>query len=94
MSERKLSFQDLLTLIEIDDFRGIIDKDEVLDVVLEHGALPRFIKDVRGALRMAIEREGDGFSVIQYQTELAKESIGEIYPTAANQNNRYYSQAA
>ena len=94
MSERKLSFQDLLTLIELDDFRGIIDKNEVLDTVLEHGALPKFVKDIRGALRMAIEREGDGFSVIQYQTELAEESINEIYPVAANDNNRGHKQAA
>lgn len=94
MSERKLSFQDLLTLIELDDNRGIINKDDVLDVVLEHGALPKFITDIRGALRMAIEREGDFFSVIQYPTELANESINEIYPIAANNNNRKYKRVA
>lgn len=94
MSHQTLSFEDLLTLIELDDFRGIIDKNDVLEVVIKHGALPRFVNDVRGALRMAIEREGDSFSVIQYPTKLAKESINEIYPIATNDNNREYKRAA
>lgn len=93
MSQQTLSLTELLDLIELEDHRGIISKKDVLAAVRKKG-MPRLISDVRGALRLAIERVGDGFSVTQYPTELADETIGEIYPVAANQNNGRYDLAA
>lgn len=78
MSQRNLSLEQLLDLIELEDYRGIISKAEVLATVMTKG-MPRVISDVRGAVRLAVEREGDGFSVTQYPTELANESLGEIH---------------
>ncbi|MBU0705715.1 hypothetical protein KJ657_02360 [Patescibacteria group bacterium] len=90
MSPKNLSLTELLDLIELEDYRGIISKADVLKAVKAKG-MPRVISDIRGAVRLAVEREGDGFSVTQYPTELANESLGEIYPTAntrsANDNN-------
>lgn len=78
MSQKTLSLTELLDLIELEDYRGIISKKDVLEAVKRKG-MPRLISDIRGALRLAIEREGDGFSVTQYATELADETIGEVY---------------
>ena len=93
MDQKTLSLTELLDLIELEDYRGIISKADVLAAVKKKG-MPRLISDVRGALRLAIEREGEGFSVTQYPTELADETIGEIFPVAANQNNERYDLAA
>ena len=84
MRQKNLSLDELLKLIESDFNRKIIDKDKFLRVFQENGAIPKMISDMRGALRLAIEREGDGFSVTKYSTPLANESIGEIYPIANN----------
>jgi hypothetical protein len=35
--------------------------------------------DIRGELRMAIERSGDGFDVTEYSTNLSEERIMDIY---------------
>jgi hypothetical protein len=93
MSQKTLSLAELLDLIELEDNRGIISKKEVLAAVVKRG-MPRLISDVRGSLRLAIERDGEGFSVTQYPTELANETIGAIYPVATNQDNRKYDLAA
>jgi hypothetical protein len=93
MSQKILSLTELLDLIELEDHRGIISKKAVLEAVVKRG-MPRLISDIRGSLRLAIEREGDGFSVTQYPTELADETIGEIYPVAANQSKGRYDLAA
>jgi len=61
----------------LEDNRGIIKKADVLAAVMSSG-MPRLINDVRGALRLTVEREGDGFSVTKYPTDLANESIGEV----------------
>lgn len=87
MSQQNLTLPQLLDLIELEDFRGIIDKDAILKTVMTKGALPTIIEDIRGAVRLAVTREGDGFSVTKYPTDLALESIGEIYPTATPAND-------
>ncbi len=78
MSQSNLSLTQLLDLIELEDQRGIISKDAILETVKIHGALPTIIEDIRGAVRMAVQREGNGFSVTQYPTALANESLGNI----------------
>ena len=79
MSPKTLSLSQLLDLIELEDYRGIISKDEVLKTVKTKGVLPTIINDIRGAVRLAVERDGTDFSVTQYPTEVSNESIGEIY---------------
>lgn len=78
MSQKNLTLLQLLDLIELEDFRGIINKDEVLATVMQKG-MPKVISDIRGAVRLAVERNGEDFFVTQYSTDLAKESLGEIY---------------
>ena len=86
MSQKTLSLLELLDLIELEDYRGIISKDAVLETVKTKGALPTYINDVRGAVRLTVERDGGDFSVTQHDTACANETIGEIYPAAANDN--------
>ncbi|MBN2307236.1 hypothetical protein JXD20_04585 [Candidatus Peregrinibacteria bacterium] len=90
MSQQNLTLLQLLDLIELEDFRGIIDKNAILETVLTKGALPTIVEDIRGAVRLAVQRNGDGFAVTQYPTDLALESVGEIYSAAkpANNNNK------
>lgn len=78
MSQKILSLSELIDLIVLEDNRGIISKANVLEAVKKNG-MPRLISDVRGSLRLAIEREGDSFAVTQYPTALANETIGEVY---------------
>lgn len=92
MSSQKLSFTELLDLIELEGYRGIIDKDAFLKVALEKG-IPRLVSDIRGALRLAVEREGDGFAVTQYPTELANETIGEVYSASGAHYDAHYDMA-
>jgi len=92
MSSQKLTLNELLDLIELEGYRGIIDADAVLQMAMEKG-IPRVVSDIRGALRLAVERAGEDFQVTQYPTELAMETVGEIYPSAskrspANDNSR------
>lgn len=67
----------LLDLIELEIHRGIICKDGFLTYV-KHGFMPKAIKDTRGALRMTVERDGEGYNVTQHPTELANESLNAI----------------
>jgi hypothetical protein len=78
MEPRTLTLEQLLRLIEIDAFRGIIDIEEFLAKVVKYG-IPKEISDIRGAVRMTLERTGKNFAVIQYPTELSNEMINEIY---------------
>ena len=94
MNPKTLSLDELLDLIELEDHRGIISKDDFLKTALEKG-IPKLISDIRGAVRLAVEREGDGFSVTQFPTELANETIGEVYPISVKRkNNERYDQTA
>ena len=46
----------------------------LLDMMLGKG-LPKIICDVRGDVRLAIERSGDSYEVTTYMTDLVKEKI-------------------
>lgn len=72
-----MTLDQLLDLIELEDYRGIINKNDFLKVALERG-IPRVVSDIRGAVRLAVNRAGDDFEVTQYPTELANESVNEI----------------
>lgn len=84
MHQENLSLIQFLKMIESDFNRGIIDKDAFLKVFQESGSIPKMISDIRGDLRLAVEREGAGFSVTKYQTDAANETIGAIYPVGNN----------
>ncbi len=81
MSQKVLSFTELLDLIELDVQRKIIDGLDFVNTIKTKG-MPRVIHDTRGALRLAVERDGEDYSVTQYSTELARESVNGIYPIA------------
>jgi len=84
MKVQKLSLEELLDLIDREAYRGIINKDKIMKFALNQG-IPKLISDTRGELRLAVERIGNLFEVIQYPTELATETIGEIYPNGSGE---------
>ena len=77
MSQKNLSFTELLDLIVLEDSRGIISKEAFIETALQKG-IPKIISDARGAVRLTVERVGEDFSVTQYPTELANESINRV----------------
>lgn len=74
MTTENLTFPKFLDLLEIEAQRGIINMHSLLDLMLGKG-IPKIIVDVRGDVRLAIERSGDDFEVTKYMTDLAKEKI-------------------
>jgi len=78
MVAKKLTLIELLDLIEMEDYRGIISKHGFVAHV-KRGIMPKVIKDIRGALRLTVERDGEAFSVVQHNTPLALETVGAVY---------------
>ena len=78
MNTQKLTLIELLDLIDMEDFRGIINKKGFLRHV-KNGVMPKVINDVRGAVRLTVDRDGEGFEVVQYTTPHAMATVGEIY---------------
>ncbi|MDH5596964.1 MAG: hypothetical protein OEY44_02575 [Candidatus Peregrinibacteria bacterium] len=77
MTPKKLTLLELLDLIDLEDYRGIIEKNELLRLMLEQG-VPRVVADARGDIRLTIDRLGEDFSVTQHPTALARESINQV----------------
>ncbi len=86
MNQKSLTFEEFADLLHLEAARGIINKDELLNMIMQN-KLPKEIRDVRGALRLALEREGNLINVTKFPTELSLESINEISPQAANNND-------
>ncbi len=78
MATQTLSIVEFADLLHLEAERGIINGGAFMQMVMEN-KLPRIIHDIRGAVRLAVERAEDGLRVTQYPTELAQEKIGEIY---------------
>lgn len=78
MTSKKLTLIELLNLIELEHYRGIINKRSFITHV-KKGLMPKVINDIRGALRLTVERDGEHFAVVQYSTPLAMETVGEVY---------------
>jgi hypothetical protein len=74
MTTENLTLPKFLDLLEIEAQRGIINMHSLLDMMLGKG-IPKIIVDVRGDVRLAIERSGDDFEVTKYMTDLVKEKI-------------------
>ena len=77
MTSKKLTLLQLLDLIDLEAYRGIINKKGLVAHV-KKGVLPKVINDIRGAVRLTVEREGNRFTVIQHPTALARETVGQV----------------
>jgi len=78
MNTQNLTFAQFADLLSLETERGIINGGAVMQMIMDN-KLPKIIHDIRGAVRLSIEREGEGLAVTEHLTELAKEMIGEIY---------------
>jgi len=78
MTTKNLSLIQLLDLIDLEDYRGIIDKKSLI-IHIKKGVMPRVINDIRGSVRLTVERDGDEFTVIQYPTKLANQTLCAVY---------------
>lgn len=78
MSTQNLSFAQFADLLQLEAQRGIVNGGAVMQMIMD-GKMPKIIHDIRGAVRLSIEREGNGLMVTEYATDLSKELVGEIY---------------
>ena len=76
MSTKTLTFAQFAELMQLEASRGIINRNTFLQMIT-HNKLPRIIHDIRGAVRITVDRAEEGLEVTQYMTELAKEKICE-----------------
>ena len=78
MRSKKLSLVELVDLIKLEAYRKIIDPQAFLETIVNKG-MPKVIRDVRGAVFLAVEREGEDFLVTRYPTKQSNQSISEVY---------------
>ena len=74
MTTQNLTLPQFADLLSIEAERGIINGKALLDLI-KGNRLPKIIYDIRGEVRLAIERAGDGLAVTEYLTDLVKEKI-------------------
>ncbi len=60
-------------LLRTENQRGIINGPDLFAVLLSKG-IPKIIRDVRGAVRMNVERSAQGVRVTRYATPVAQAS--------------------
>jgi len=78
MSTKTLSFADFTDLIKSESKKGIINGGAFMQMIMDN-KMPKIIRDIRGSVRLSIERSENGLEVTKYTTDLAMEKIGEIY---------------
>ena len=76
MITQNLTLPQFADLLSIEAERGIINGKTLLDLI-KGNRLPKIIYDIRGEVRVAIERSGDGLAVTEYLTDLVKEKINK-----------------
>ncbi|MBN1258156.1 hypothetical protein JXA05_00140 [Candidatus Peregrinibacteria bacterium] len=78
MATQTLSLIEFADLLSLEAKRGIISGGALRQMITDN-KLPKIIRDVRGAVRLAVERAEEGFTVTRFPTALATEKINEIY---------------
>lgn len=69
------SIEEFADLLKLETQLGILDGMGLMQLMARFGGLPKEIRDVRGALRLALARVGDGFDVTTYSTDLSRENL-------------------
>lgn len=74
---QQYTLQQFADLLSLETQLGIVDGGAVMQMMMKRGSgLPKEIRDVRGALRLALARAEDGLlEVTTYPTELSRESL-------------------
>lgn len=78
MQTQNLTFAQFADLLSMEAQRGIISGGALIQLISQN-KLPKIIYDIRGAVRLTVEREGDSLAVTEHVTDLSKKMIGEIY---------------
>jgi hypothetical protein len=75
MSTQNITLEEFADLLALETQLGIINGATIIQKMITGSGLPTKIHDVRGALRLALARAGNGFAVTTYPTELSEESL-------------------
>lgn len=73
MAKQKLTWDQFADLLNREVERGIIDGSSLLSSIMRN-LLPPQITDVRGKVRLVVERDGEDVAVTTYMTDVAKEA--------------------
>ncbi|GEM_PF-6201920 len=74
---QQYTLQQFADLLSLETQLGIVDGGAVMQMMMRRGGgLPKEIRDVRGALRLALARAEDGLlEVTTYSTDLSRENL-------------------
>jgi len=72
MHTKDLTITQFADLLSLESRRGIIDGKAIMQLI-EKNMLPKVIYDIRGAVRLMIERGSNGLFVTEFPTALATE---------------------
>ena len=75
MNTQIYTLEEFADLLKSETARRIINGKKVIRTIAKDGGIPKIIRDIRGAVRMQIEREGDQLSVTKYTTKLVEEHL-------------------
>lgn len=78
MNTKNLTLTEFADLLKLETQRGIINGEDIIKMIINH-RMPKIIHDIRGAVRLSIEKTGELIEVTEHSTELSLETIGEIY---------------
>jgi hypothetical protein len=76
-SQQQCTFDGFADLIAIESQKGIIDGNGLMQWIAKN-KVPRLIEDVRGDIRLAVDRIGDELLVTQYVTPLSIECFSTL----------------
>ena len=77
MKTHTLSIEELAELLFLEAKRGIIDEEALLHLI-QANKIPKTVLDIRGAVRLTVDRDEKGLQVTEYLTDLAEEKILDI----------------
>jgi len=77
MHTQTLSIDELAELLFLEAKRGIIDESALMHLV-HANKIPKSVLDIRGAVRLTVDRGENGLQVTEYLTDLAEEKIMDV----------------
>ncbi|MFH0820920.1 MAG: hypothetical protein V1908_04050 [Candidatus Peregrinibacteria bacterium] len=75
MQTQHYTLQEFADLLSLETQLGIVNGGAVMQMMMKGSGLPREIRDVRGALRLALARAEDGLEVTTYSTDASREHL-------------------
>jgi hypothetical protein len=77
MQTQNLTLLQFADLLKSESEKGIINGGAVIGLIANAG-IPKIIYDIRGAVRLMVDKAGDHLLVTEYSTDFAEERIAAL----------------